>query len=62
MKQEISGRFESRADCAWSSSMTVAHTLAVITYHVLKDKEILEKLQVELKRVMPPAISQPRWN
>ena len=42
--------------------MTVAHTLTVITYHVLQDKKILGKLQEELRSVMPKAESKPKWN
>ena len=41
--------------------MTVAHTLSVITYHVVQDKEILRKLQTELKNAMANSYSQPSW-
>ena len=50
------------ADVGLSSSMTVAHTLSVITFHVIEDKSILEKLHTELKRIMPISKSQPSWN
>ncbi|KAL6718626.1 hypothetical protein ACLMJK_002860 [Lecanora helva] len=45
-----------------AGSMTVAHTLTVITYHVIQDKAILQKLQTELKTVMPHSDSQPKWS
>lgn len=42
--------------------MTTAHTLSVIAYHLISDTEMLERLQDELKTVMPRPDSKPKWN
>ena len=54
--------FESGSNYGRCSSLTVAHTLTVITYHVLQDKKILVKLQEELRSVMPNVESKAKWN
>ncbi|KAL8884873.1 MAG: hypothetical protein Q9192_006755 [Flavoplaca navasiana] len=45
-----------------AGSQTVAHTLAVISYHLIANPEILKKLQDELAGVMPPDDSTPKWS
>ena len=46
----------------FSSSQTVAHTLAVISYHLIANQDILKKLQDELAGVMPTDDSTPKWS
>ncbi|KAL9631283.1 MAG: hypothetical protein Q9204_004301 [Flavoplaca sp. TL-2023a] len=46
----------------FSSSQTVAHTLAVISYHLIANPDILKKLQDELAGVMPTDDSTPKWS
>ena len=42
-----------------AGSNTVAHTLTVISFHLINDKAMLEKLQMELATVIPEPDSQP---
>lgn len=41
--------------------MTVALTLSVISFHLIIDKPMREKLQTELKSVMPEPHARPKW-
>ena len=34
----------------------------MVTFHLLRNPEMLEKLQKELESVMPEPDSQPKWN
>lgn len=43
------------------SSMTVAHTLTCITFHLINDKAMREKLQAELKDAIDEVGPQPTW-
>ncbi|KAL8654589.1 MAG: hypothetical protein Q9226_003367 [Calogaya cf. arnoldii] len=43
------------------SSQTVAHTLAVITYHIIANPDILRKLHDELASALPSDGSAPKW-
>ncbi|KAL9023179.1 MAG: hypothetical protein Q9180_008347 [Flavoplaca navasiana] len=45
-----------------AGSHTVAHTLAVISYHLIANPDILKKLQGELAGVMPTNDSTPKWS
>ncbi|KAL8978327.1 MAG: hypothetical protein Q9205_006055 [Flavoplaca limonia] len=45
-----------------AGSQTVAHTLAVISYHLIANPDILKKLQDELAGVMPTDNSTPKWS
>lgn len=42
-------------------SVTVAHTLTVITYHLIEDKRMRDRLQAELKDGMSEPDAQPKW-
>lgn len=42
--------------------MTVQHTLSVIVFHILENKEILANLQRELKKEVPYPDSKPKWD
>ena len=44
-----------------AGSNTVAHTLSCISFFVMSDKAILEKLQVELRSVMAED-PEPKWS
>lgn len=41
--------------------MTVAHTLSVISFHLINDKAMRGKLQTELKDVSSKSGAQPKW-
>lgn len=45
-----------------AGTITTAHTLSVLTFHILHNSEILNKVQRELERVMPEPDSQRRWS
>ncbi|KAL8843358.1 MAG: hypothetical protein Q9176_001971 [Flavoplaca citrina] len=45
-----------------AGSQTVAHTLAVISYHLIANSDILKKLQDELAGAMPTDDSAPKWS
>ena len=45
-----------------AGTVTTGHTLAVITFHLLNNPEMLEKLQSELRVVMPDNQSQVKWH
>lgn len=45
-----------------SSSMTVAHTLSSIAFHVINIKKVLHKLQEELASVAAEAQGPVKWN
>ncbi|KAL8876591.1 MAG: hypothetical protein Q9198_005240 [Flavoplaca austrocitrina] len=45
-----------------AGSQTVAHTLAVISYHLIANPHILKRLQVELASAMPIDGSAPKWD
>lgn len=42
-------------------SVTVAHTLSVITFHLIDDRRMRDRLKAELKGVMPDPDAQPKW-
>ncbi|KAL8851803.1 MAG: hypothetical protein Q9221_003317 [Calogaya cf. arnoldii] len=44
-----------------AGSQTVAHTLAVITYHIIANPEILRKLHDKLASALPSDGSAPKW-
>ena len=50
------------AEAGLDRTTTTAHTLSVLTFHILHDPEILKRLQRELESVMPEPDSQPRWS
>ena len=41
--------------------MTVAHTLSVISYHIIANPDILRKLQDELDAAFPDPRSPMKW-
>ncbi|KAL9015525.1 MAG: hypothetical protein Q9185_007080 [Variospora sp. 1 TL-2023] len=45
-----------------AGSLTVAHTLSCVAFHVINDKTILHKLQQELGSVMTDAEAPVKWN
>ena len=45
-----------------AGTVTTAHILSVITFHLLDNPEVLSKLQSELRAVMPDSESQPKWH
>lgn len=51
-----------KADAGLDRTTTTAHTLCVLTFHLLQNPEILKKLQLELESVIPEPDSQPRWS
>ncbi|MCJ1247251.1 hypothetical protein MMC30_004465 [Trapelia coarctata] len=44
-----------------AGTVTTAHTLSVITFHLLNNPEMLRKLQSELHTVMPDGQGQAKW-
>ena len=44
-----------------AGTVTTAHHLAIVSFHLLENPEILAKLQAELKTVMADKNSRPRW-
>lgn len=44
-----------------AGTLTTAHTLSILTFHILTNPEILERLQKELQTVMPDTDSRPSW-
>ena len=44
-----------------AGTLTTAHVLSVLTFHILSNPEILGRLQKELQTVMPDADSKPGW-
>ncbi|KAL8663142.1 MAG: hypothetical protein Q9168_008143 [Polycauliona sp. 1 TL-2023] len=45
-----------------AGSHTVAHTLAVTSYHIIANPAILRKLRDELASVLPTDSTMPKWN
>ncbi|KAI4256855.1 MAG: hypothetical protein L6R42_005990, partial [Xanthoria sp. 1 TBL-2021] len=44
-----------------AGSMTVAHTLSVISYHIIANPDILSRLRDELANALPINASAPKW-
>ena len=44
-----------------AGTVTTAHILSILTYHLIDNPEILEKLQSELRTVMPDSQTQATW-
>ena len=44
-----------------AGTLTTAHTLSALTFHILNNPEVLEGLQKELQTVMPNSDSKPSW-
>lgn len=44
-----------------AGTITTAHILSILTYHVIRDPTILERLQSELGTVMSEAQPSPKW-
>lgn len=56
---QVLGMMADRLNLA--SSMTVAHTLSAISYHIVANPVILAKLQAELVEVQPKSKPPPKW-
>lgn len=44
-----------------AGTLTTSHMLSILTFYILSNPEILERLQKELRSVMPDAESKPTW-
>lgn len=57
----LAEEYEEADRCQCPRSMTVALTLSVISYHVIANPPILQKLQKELGEALPKMAPQPQW-
>ena len=44
-----------------AGTVTTAHLLAIVSFHLLNNPDVLAKMQEELKTVMPEKDSKPQW-